>query len=166
MNRMIAADPAADATDGRRMRSPTRAGPWSRCCDLIARLLNDSVLALVARIAIAAIFWMSGRTKVDGWLDVSAGTYALFADEYRVPLLPPELAAQLATWAEHLFPVLLVLGLLTRASALALLGMTAVIQFFVYPDAWPTHLSWAGLLALLLARGGGSLSLDRLLGIR
>lgn len=162
MNRMIAADASAD----RRLRSPTRTGLWSRCCDLMARLLNDSVLALIARVAIAAIFWMSGRTKVDGWLDVSAGTYALFADEYRVPLLPPELAAHLAAWAEHLFPVLLVLGLLTRVSALALLGMTAVIQFFVYPDAWPTHLSWAGLLALLVARGGGAASVDRLLGIR
>lgn len=149
-------------------RSPpaTRNGAWSRACDRMARLLNDDVLALIARVAIAAIFWLSGRTKVDGWLSVSAGTYQLFADEYRVPLLPPELAAHLATYAEHLFPVLLVLGLLTRASALALLGMTAVIQVFVYPDAWPTHLSWAGLLALLVARGAGSVSLDRGLGIR
>ena len=63
-----------------------------------------------------------------------------------MPLIPPELAAHLATYAEHLFPLLLVLGLFTRLSAVALLGMTAVIQIFVYPDAWPTHLSWAGLL--------------------
>jgi putative oxidoreductase len=150
----------------RRSASPTSSGAWSRACDRMARLLNDDVLALIARVAIAAIFWMSGRTKVDGWLSVSASAYQLFADEYRVPLLPPELAAHLATYAEHLFPVLLVLGLLTRASAAALLGMTAVIQVFVYPDAWPTHLSWAGLLALLIARGGGSVSADRLLGIR
>jgi len=141
-------------------------GLWNGLAQRLEQFTPHGLIALAARLALAGIFWMSGRTKVDGWLDVSAGTYALFADEYRVPLLPPELAAQLATWAEHLFPVLLVLGLLTRASALALLGMTAVIQFFVYPDAWPTHLSWAGLLALLLARGGGSLSLDRLLGIR
>lgn len=150
----------------RRSPPPTRSSAWSRACDRMARVLNDDVLALIARVAIAAIFWMSGRTKVDGWLGVSAGTYQLFADEYRVPLLPPELAAHLATYAEHLFPVLLVLGLMTRASALALLGMTAVIQVFVYPDAWPTHLSWAGLLALLVARGAGSVSLDRGLGIR
>lgn len=150
----------------RRSPPPTRRGAWSRACDRMVRVLDDDVLALIARVAIAAIFWMSGRTKVDGWLSVSASAHQLFADEYRVPLLPPELAAHLATYAEHLFPVLLVLGLLTRASAAALLGMTAVIQIFVYPDAWPTHLSWAGLLALLIARGGGSASADRLLGIR
>ena len=109
---------------------------------------------------------MSGRTKVDGWLSVSENAVALFADEYRVPLLSPELAAHLATYAEHLFPVLLVLGLFTRFSALALLGMTAVIQIFVYPAAWATHLSWAGLLLYLAGRGAGTWSLDRLLGIR
>ncbi|RPH65844.1 MAG: DoxX family protein [Burkholderiales bacterium] len=147
-------------------RAPALRRRWSRLCDLLATWLNDSVLALMARFAIAGIFWMSGRTKVDGWLTVSDGARALFAEEYRVPLLPPEMAAHLATWAEHLFPVLLVVGLMTRVSALALLGMTAVIQVFVYPDAWPTHLSWAGLLGLLMARGGGVLSLDRALGIR
>ena len=83
-----------------------------------------------------------------------------------MPVLPPEIAAHLATYAEHLFPILLVLGLFTRFSALALLGMTAVIQIFVYPDAWPTHLSWAGLLLFLIGRGGGVLSLDRAFGIK
>lgn len=148
------------------VRYPRPGGRWSRACDRLERWGSDTVLALIARFAIAGIFWMSGRTKVDGWLTVSNSAVALFADEYRVPLLAPALAAHLATYAEHLFPVLLVLGLLTRVSALALLAMTAVIQFFVYPDAWPTHLSWAGLLALLVARGGGSVSVDRLLGIR
>ena len=81
-------------------------------------------------------------------------------------MLPPELAAQMATVAEHLFPVLLVLGLFTRLSALALLGMTLTIQLFVYPDAWPTHLSWAGLMLYLVGRGAGSVSMDRVLGIR
>ena len=95
-----------------------------------------------------------------------AGAYALIRDEYKLPLLPPELAAQMATVAEHLFPVLLVLGLFTRLSALALLGMTLVIQVFVYPDAWPTHLSWAGLMLYLAGRGAGNVSLDRALGIR
>lgn len=153
-------------TAGHGTRAAALRRHWSRLCDRLAAWLNDSVLALVARFAIAGIFWMSGRTKVDGWLTVSDSAYQLFAEEYRVPLLPPELAAHLATWAEHLFPVLLVLGLLTRLSALALLGMTAVIQFFVYPDAWPTHLSWAGLLAFLVARGAGAASVDRLLRIR
>src|SRR5882762_852751 len=97
---------------------------------------------------------------------VSADVLALFADEYKLPLLPPDLAAHLAAYAEHLFPVLLVFGLLTRGSALALLGMTAVIQIFVYPDAWPTHLSWAAILLLLVGRGGGAWSLDRALGLK
>lgn len=145
--------------------SGLRAG-WNRLAAALERLLSHDLLALVARLGIAAVFFLSGRTKVDGWLTVSDGAHALFRDEYRLPLLPPELAAHLAAYAEHLFPVLLVLGLLTRLSALALLGMTAVIQGFVYPDAWPTHLSWAGLLLYLVARGPGRLSLDRLLRLR
>ena len=92
--------------------------------------------------------------------------YTLFRDEYKLPLLPPEIAAHLAAYAEHLFPLLLVLGLVTRLSALALLGMTAVIQVFVYPDAWPTHLSWAALLLYLVGRGAGPFSLDRALGLK
>ncbi len=106
-----------------------------------------------------------GRTKVQGLLTITPSAYELFADEYRVPLLPPDVAAHLATYAEHLFPILLVLGLLTRLSALALLCMTLVIETFVYPDAWPTHLSWAAILLPLIARGGGTISLDRALRI-
>ncbi|CDS50916.1 INTEGRAL MEMBRANE PROTEIN (Rhomboid family) [Polaromonas sp. CG9_12] len=132
----------------------------------LTRLLPHDALALVNRIAIAAIFFMSGRTKVDGWLTVNDSAYSLFRDEYRLPLVPVDIAANAAAWAEHLFPILLVLGLFTRLSALALLGMTLVIQVFVYPDAWPTHLSWAGLLLYLVGRGAGTLSLDRLLHIR
>jgi len=139
---------------------------WNRVADALERLIGHSVLALAARLAIAGIFFMSGRTKVEGWLTVKDSAVALFADEYRVPLLPPELAAHMAAYAEHLFPILLVLGLCTRLSAAALLGMTAVIQIFVYPDAWATHLSWAGLLLYLIGRGAGAWSLDRALGIR
>jgi putative oxidoreductase len=119
----------------------------------------------VARLAIASVFFLSGRTKVEGILTITPSTYALFADEYRVPLLPSDIAAHLAAYAEHVFPVLLVLGLFTRLSALALLGMTLVIQAFVYPDAWPTHLTWAAILLLLIARGGGAISTDRMLRI-
>jgi putative oxidoreductase len=147
-------------------RSTGLHGGWNHVADGLTRLIGHNVLALVARFAIAGIFFLSGRTKVEGWLTVSDSAYALFRDEYQVPLLPPELAAHLATYAEHLFPVLLVLGLFTRASALALLGMTAVIQIFVYPDAWPTHLSWAGLLLYLVGRGAGTFSLDRLLSLK
>jgi putative oxidoreductase len=124
-------------------------------------LIPEWLQLLLARLAIASVFFLSGRTKVEGILTITPSTYALFADEYRVPLLSPDIAAHLATYAEHLFPVLLVIGLFTRLSAAALLGMTLVIQTFVYPDAWPTHLSWAALLILLIARGGGTISLDR-----
>ncbi len=136
---------------------------WNAAAGLLSRLVPHDLLALVDRIGIAAIFWMSGRTKVDGWLTVSDSAYELFRTEYKLPLVPPEIAAHLAAYAEHLFPVLLVLGLFTRFAALSLLGMTLVIEVFVYPDAWPTHLSWAGLLLYILGRGPGAVSLDRLL---
>lgn len=139
---------------------------WNRIADRLSVLINHASLALVDRVAIAAIFFYSGRTKVEGFLTLTDGAYALFREEYKVPLIPPEIAAHLAAYAEHLFPILLVLGLFTRLSALALLGMVAVIQIFVYPDAWPTHLSWAGLLLYLVARGAGPVSLDRALGVK
>lgn len=138
----------------------------NRLADLGTRFVSHDLLALITRIAIAAIFLLSGRTKVDGWLTVNESAVALFMDEYKLPLLPPELGAHLAAYAEHLFPLLLVLGLFTRFSALALLGMTAVIQFLVYPGAWPTHLSWAALLLYLLGRGAGRFSLDHVLKLR
>ena len=127
------------------------------------RLIPDNAIAMIARLGVAAIFFQSGRTKVDGILHITDGTYTLFREEYHVPLIPTDIAAHLATYSEHLFSILLVLGLFTRFSALAFLGMTAVIEIFVYPDAWPTHLSWAALLILLVARGGGAWSLDRAL---
>ncbi|MCU1732315.1 MULTISPECIES: DoxX family protein [unclassified Pseudomonas] len=139
---------------------------WNRIADYLQHLLGDSVLCLVARLGIASIFFLSGRTKVEGFLSITASTYELFQSDYALPLVSPWLAAHLATYAEHLFPLLLVLGLFTRLSALALLGMTLVIEIFVYPDAWPVHLSWAGLLLLLVARGAGAVSLDRLLRVR
>ncbi|WP_068877806.1 MULTISPECIES: DoxX family protein [unclassified Phenylobacterium] len=129
---------------------------------LAERLIPENAIALVTRLGVAAIFFQSARTKVDGLLHITDGTYTLFREEYRLPLIPPDAAAHLATWSEHLFSILLVLGLFTRFSALALLGMTAVIEIFVYPDAWPTHLSWAALLVYLVGRGGGGWSLDRL----
>jgi putative oxidoreductase len=139
---------------------------WNRAAERLSSLVGDGLIAIAARFSIAGIFFLSGRTKVDGLLTVSDSAYLLFRQEYKVPLLPPELAAHMAAYAEHLFPVLLVLGLFTRLSAFALLGMTAVIQVFVYPDAWPTHLSWAALLLYLVGRGAGPVSLDRVFGIR
>jgi putative oxidoreductase len=127
----------------------------------LARLLPDDALLLLDRAAVAAIFFLSGRTKVQGLFTIKDSTYELFRSEYALPLVPPELAAQMAATAEHVFPLLLVLGLCTRGAALGLLGMTAVIEIFVYPDAWPTHLGWAALLLPLVAKGGGKWSLDR-----
>jgi putative oxidoreductase len=142
-----------------------RLSPYERLTDLARRLLPMSALLLVQRLGIAAVFFQSGRTKVEGIFTIPQTTIDLFQQEYALPLLSPQLAAYLAAGAEHLFPVLLVLGLFTRLSAAALLGMTLVIQIFVYPDAWPTHLSWAGLMLPVIALGGGRASLDRLLKI-
>jgi putative oxidoreductase len=150
---------SAAPTDGLR-------GTWNHIADLLTAWVSHGLLALTMRLAAASIFFLSGRTKVDGFLTVNDNAYTLFREEYKVPLLPPEFAAHMATYAEHLFPMLLVIGLFTRLSALALLGMTAVIQIFVYPDAWPTHLSWAALLLYLVGRGAGPVSLDRLIGLR
>jgi putative oxidoreductase len=128
----------------------------------VASDLIQPALLLISRLAIASIFFLSGRTKVQGLFTIKPSTFDLFRYEYALPLIPPELAAQLATLSEHLFPILLVVGLFSRWSALALLGMTAVIEIFVYPDAWSTHLSWAGLLLPIIAYGGGAFSLDHL----
>ena len=141
-------------------------GLWNRGADALSGLITHAVLALVDRVAIGAIFFFSGRTKVEGWLTLTESAYTLFREEYKLPLIRPEIAAHLAAYAEHLFPLMLLLGLCTRLSALALLGMTAVIQIFVYPDAWPTHLSWAGLLLYLIARGAGPVSLDHAIGVK
>jgi putative oxidoreductase len=137
----------------------TRAG----LADQAARLLPPALLLLLARASAASIFLLSGRSKVEGLFTIKDATYQLFEYEYALPLVAPDTAAVLATVSEHLFPLLLLLGLSTRLSALALLGMTAVIQLFVYPGAWPTHLSWAALLLPLVARGAGAISLDHLL---
>ncbi|HEY3599937.1 MAG TPA: DoxX family protein [Paraburkholderia sp.] len=129
-------------------------------------LIGDSLLSLVARVSIAAIFFMSGRTKVTGFLTLTPSTYELFRTDYKLPFIAPEIAAHMAAYSEHLFSILLLLGLCTRLSAFALLGMTTVIEVFVYPDAWPTHLSWAGLMLIMIARGGGKWSLDHVFGIK
>jgi putative oxidoreductase len=115
-----------------------------------------TLLALPLRVGAAAVFWNSAMTKLASW----DTTIDLFTDEYKVPLLPPELAANLVLSIELTTPVLLVFGLFTRAAALVLLGMTTVIEVFVYPLAWPTHIQWAAMLLILICRGAGQLSLD------
>ncbi len=150
--------------------------PWAhfiRPAITLFQRIPDSLIALIGRFSIAAVFWKSGQTKIEGLaIDIIDGTFMLglptlsdsavmlFQHEYALPLLPPTLAAIMAAFAEHCFPMLILLGLATRFSALALLGMTLVIQLFVYPGAYPTHGIWAAVLLYLVARGPGILSID------
>lgn len=144
----------------------------------MARIPED-LIALLGRFSVAAVFWRSGQTKIEGfaldlvegnlqlgWPRLSDSAVALFQYEYQLPLLSPQLAAALAAAGEHLLPLLLLLGLGTRYAALGLLVMTAVIQFLVYPGAYPTHGVWAAVLLYLMARGPGRLALDRLFARR
>ncbi|MDX3926341.1 MAG: DoxX family protein [Shinella sp.] len=128
------------------------------------RIPND-LIALIARLSIAAVFWQSGQTKVNGWA-LSDNALYLFENEYKLPFIDPWFAAHLATLAEHIFPILLAIGFASRLSALALLGMTLVIQTFVYPGAWPTHGTWAACLLFIVARGPGVVSLDAMIARR
>ncbi len=137
-----------------RLAGPSRLLLTAR--DFVGRY-PEALIALAFRFAVAVVFWRSGMTKIANW-DVTVG---LFDMEYMLPLLPPELGALLAASAELSMPVLLVLGLGTRFAAAVLLAMTLVIQLFVYPENWPDHLLWGSILAYLLTRGAGSLSLDQ-----
>lgn len=159
--------------------STTTTGPLARLQTLLEGVhdrmesLPNTLIAFVARFSIAAVFWKSGQTKVQGfavdivsgefqlgWPRLSENAVALFREEYRLPGLPPEWGALLAATGEHVLPLMLLLGLATRLSALGLLGMTLVIQLLVYPGAYPTHGTWAAVLLYLMAHGPGRLSLD------
>jgi putative oxidoreductase len=118
-----------------------------------------ALLAIPLRLAVATVFWNSGTTKIANW----DATLSLFEDEYKLPLIPPDIAAYIGASIELSTPVLLVLGFLTRPAAFILLGMTTIIEVFVYPQAWPTHIQWAAMLLVLLCRGGGTFSVDYLL---
>jgi len=132
-------------------------------CRLVKRLrtIPDGLMVLMARVGLGAFFVRAGMTKVDGDFNLTDTTLYLFREEYKVPLLSPEVAAYMATTMEHVLGALLVIGLATRLSALGLLGMTVVIQVFIYPGSWPDHLLWAAVLMLILARGPGWLAVDR-----
>lgn len=129
----------------------------------VLNLIPSWLVGFVIRAGIADVFWRSGETKVAGW-HVTDATVQLFREEYQVPLLPPAVAATMAALQEHLFSFLLIVGLASRLSAAGLMGMTAVIQIFVYPGNWPDHLLWTGCLLYVIARGPGGLSLDALIG--
>ncbi len=144
---------------------------YDRAVALVSAKWAEAIMLLMVRLALAGIFWRSGRTKVEegSLLTVSETTIFQFGDDpfNKVPLLPSELAAYLTTYAEHALPILLVIGLFTRISALALMGMTLVIQIFVFPEAWwQVHILWVALALVLIVRGGGGLSLDKILSGR
>jgi putative oxidoreductase len=156
------------------MTHPTETRPDQslavRSRDLIRQInalgghVPQDMLALAARVFPAVVFWQSARTKVDGF-SIKDSTYFLFEHVYALPLIPHALAAVLATVGEHVLPVLLIFGVFARFAALGLLIMTAVIQIFVFPDAWVTHGLWAAALLVIVAQGPGRLSLDHLLGL-
>ncbi len=132
--------------------------------NLTIAAIPEAPVALMLRVFPALVFWQSGQTKVENFR-IKDSTWFLFEHEYALPVIPPDVAAVTATLAEHLLPALLVLGLFTRLSAIGLLAMTAVIQVFVYPDAWMTHGLWAAPLLAVAARGPGRWSIDHLAGI-
>lgn len=173
MNKTATTTPAAAPVD------PSRLARLVTSVIGLFERIPHSLIAFLARFSIAAVFWSSGQTKVQGfvvniftgeihlgWPRLSDSAVALFRDEYKLPFIPPEIAAPMAATAEHLFPLLLLIGLGTRFSALALLGMTLVIEIFVYPDAYPTHGTWAAIFLFLMARGPGVLSVDHWLARR
>lgn len=163
------------------LHAPSSSSPvrWVERAIAWLSAIPHSLIAFIARFSIAAVFWSSGQTKVEGfvanvvsgefvlgWPHLSDSALSLFQDEYKLPFIPPEIAAPLAAFSEHLWPLLILFGLATRFSALALLGMTLVIQVFVYPGAYATHGTWAAVLLYLMARGPGVLSLDHLVARR
>ncbi|ODR96904.1 DoxX family protein [Methyloceanibacter stevinii] len=129
----------------------------------LAEGIPYSLVALIARLSVASVFWRSGLTKVDEYFQLRSTTFFLFKEEYKVPVIPPEVLAYLATYQELIGAVLLAIGLATRLTALAFIGMVAVIQVFVYPQGWPDHILWFALLFLLVARGPGAISVDHLI---
>ncbi|WP_439568345.1 DoxX family protein [Sphingopyxis sp.] len=139
---------------------------YDRAVALAAGRIPEAMALLLLRLALAGVFWRSGQTKVveGGLLQIDPAQYDLFASEFSGLPLDPVIAVPLTTYAEHLFPILLLLGLATRLSAAALLVMTLVIQIFVFPDAWwPVHSLWAAMAAILIVRGGGLFSLDTII---
>lgn len=138
---------------------PARTALANRAVALL-NAIPYSVIALIARAATFSVFFRSGTQKLSDW----NATLMLFENEYHVPVLPPHLAANMAAGLELGGSVLILLGLATRLSILALLGMVLVIQTFIYPEAWPDHIQWLAFMFVLLARGPGAISLDAAIG--
>lgn len=136
--------------------------------------LPQALVLLLCRLAIGSVFWRSAQTKISGWeflgqswkfFNLGESTFALFKFDYNLPLIPSDIAAYAGTTVEFFMPLLLLIGLGTRAAALGLFIMTSTIQIFVFPDAWPTHILWFALLLTLLRQGGGKLSVDSMMNL-
>lgn len=151
--------------------SATSSGPVGLIAGLVRKwvclcsMIPQSFISLLARVVVALVFFQSARTKVEGF-SIKDSTFFLFEHEYALPIISPVLAAYMATIAEHVFPILLVIGLASRFSAAALLIMTLTIQIFVYPGAYVLHGLWATALLIILARGPGVISLDHLINAK
>lgn len=145
---------------------------FAKCQLLFEKIVRLSILSLLARLAIASVFWRSAQTKISGWMfldqswqfyNINPITFTLFAEEYKVPLLPAVFSTYMATFSEFFLSLAILVGFATRLSAFGFLGMTAVIQIFVLPDGWPTHILWATILVYLIKYGPGCLSVDYLM---
>jgi putative oxidoreductase len=163
---MRAARPASPGDDAMQISMTTTMpvpGTRGRLAWVLAALgrVPLALIQVLFRLAIASVFLKAGLNKLASW----ELTVQLFADEYKVPVLPPDLAAVMATTTEIGCSILLIVGLGTRLATLPLLGMLAVIQTFVYPGAYAGHLTWGSILFFLLTRGGGPWSVDRVIGL-
>lgn len=147
--------------DGNATGGKGLSGPIGRVIGIMGCIPGD-VIAILARVVLGLVFWLSAQTKIEGFA-LKSSTFFLFANEYKVPLIPPDIAAYMATAAELICPLLLWAGLATRFGATALLFMTLVIQIFVYPNAYVTHGLWAIGLLYLIKHGPGRVSLDHLI---
>ncbi len=141
---------------------------YDRITGLLSGSVSEGLALLFARVALAAQFWRSGRTKVteSSWLEIDEVQYLIFENEFSGLPIAPDIAVPMTVYAEFFLPILLFLGLASRFASAGLLVMTLVIQFFVFPDAWwSVHIMWTALAAIVIARGGGIFSVDQLAGL-
>ena len=142
---------------------------WQRLTGMLSGTVIESIALLLARLALAGIFWRSYMTKVvEGtWLTIDETQYLIFANEFTGLPIPTDLAVPMTVYAEFAFPILLAVGLFSRMSATALAVMALVIQLFVFPT-WAHFFGWdltvLALAAIIIVRGPGLISLDALLG--
>ena len=143
---------------------------WTRITDMLSGSVIESIALLLARVALGLIFWRSYETKVvDGtWLEIDPTQYFIFANEFTGLPISPDLAVPMTVYAEFLLPILLIAGLFSRFAAAGLAVMALVIQIFVFPT-WAHFFGWditvLALAAIVISRGPGLFSIDKVLGL-